>query len=52
MTKIPHDGHFFMPAFMASGVFCFIVAVFFMLSAMTGNDVTQPFSLVTSLICR
>lgn len=52
MTKSSHDNSLFIPAFMASGIFCFAVGVYFMLAILTGGDMAEPFALMTSLICR
>ena len=39
-------------AFMFSGVFSFVVAVVFMLSSISGHDVSHPFGMLTSILCR
>lgn len=52
MTKAPQNGDFFITGFMLSGVFCFVVASLFVVSSVSGHDVNQPFSLLTSIVCR
>lgn len=52
MTKTPHNSDLFLAAFMLSGVFCFVVAALFVASGVSGEGVAQPFSLLTTLICR
>jgi hypothetical protein len=52
VTKTPQLPALLVPGFMLSGLFCFGVAVVFMLSSISGHGVDQPFAMLTSLICR
>lgn len=52
VTKAPQNGDFFITGFMLSGVFCFVIAALFVASSASGHDISQPFSLLTDVVCR